>query len=1078
MDDFINILNDHAKSTTNPSNHAHSNNYQSTHPFPNGSSTAPDLAADPHTVPDAEPDMNAVFASLSLLNSSLATEQQSNIHPSKASPPRILSTQEIIAQKTGCHDMDRIQATLQYLNNDMDATIAVIKSEMSHSQLSVTEVPPKPHTPTDERSNHQSDSASQPQPQPEHNHSKDVKPESAEQAKNNDSNEDTTTNSTDTDVKNEPFSSAKKSANASLDDLMSVLSPPDAAHESKSNAKEQPKEKEPTPPPPKTTVTINVRTLTGEKLQYEMEPDDTVKRIKLHIFEEHKIWPQHQRLVYGGDVLTDKHTLDMLEIRNNAILYMVLNTTCSTTEPPKTIWVQKLNGDVFQISCTSADSVQTLKRTIQNQEGYDMESQILVFRNDRMENMKSLGDYNIQNNCMLKMMLRNTRFDNIKDDDDDDEVAVPDSVDDAEEEKLQPFNPQFQTPSAAPSTHKQAPIQPLPSSAPIPNAVSKPAQSVLPPPPPPLPQPDEATVSPTSKPDEPAAGDSSASAGTVAPSHPLELTKEEKEKQKQKEKDAKKEDDIPPEAKASIASAPDVPALSPSNSKKTHASQSDSAKATAPSTAPADAKGDGNAATAKWKVGDVCYRKGKECVIKAIDYHTNPPSVTVALTSDSDREINTEFHLLSKVAPQITKTNDKPASTDTAASTAAAAKANGVGETPKKPAPSSTSKAVADRPASSSSSSPSHTAPSSASPTRHSNGKGLVPARTQSFKQHLFSPSMINQLMALNAIKYVGGGLRNLGNSCFMNSTLQCLTYTQVFQNYIYQQMHTRMCTARSQRQVCFMCELHDLLPQIINRGGSVIVPSRMFNYLPYLSNSLVPGRQEDAHEFWTALVKHMQAAAIRPHTERYPGKKMPIALQETSVMYKIFGGYLRSQILCTACNKASNTYDSILDLSLEIRGCRSVVSALQKFTTQEKLIDDNKYFCAQCNRKQNAVKQLTIFDAPNILLLHLKRFEFGVKIDKFVQFDTSLDLTPFMSKYRKFREKGRKITYTLYAVLIHAGKYSNCGHYYSYIRTANNKWYLCNDSTIKSSTTHNVLQQNGYMFFYQRDSTKQKYVA
>ena len=275
------------------------------------------------------------------------------------------------------------------------------------------------------------------------------------------------------------------------------------------------------------------------------------------------------------------------------------------------------------------------------------------------------------------------------------------------------------------------------------------------------------------------------------------------------------------------------------------------------------------------------------------------------------------------------------------------------------------------------------------------------------------------------------------------------------------------------------MCELHRLLPQIINHCGYVCTPKSLFHRLSYLNPALTPGRQEDAHEFWTALAKHLQSAVVRPHTigPRGQRKKLPITVQETSVMYKIWGGYLRSQILCTVCRKGSNTYDSIIDLSLEIRGCHSVVAALQKFTVQERLERDNRYFCAHCKVKQNAIKQLTIFDAPNILILHLKRFEFGSKIDNFVRFDTTLDLTPFMSKYAKYKERGIRITYTLYAVLIHAGRYSNCGHYYCYVRTASNKWYLCNDQTIQSSSRSRVLQQNGYMFFYQRDSRKTSYL-
>uniref|UniRef100_A0A452UEZ4 Ubiquitin specific peptidase 36 n=1 Tax=Ursus maritimus TaxID=29073 RepID=A0A452UEZ4_URSMA len=42
----------------------------------------------------------------------------------------------------------------------------------------------------------------------------------------------------------------------------------------------------------------------------------------------------------------------------------------------------------------------------------------------------------------------------------------------------------------------------------------------------------------------------------------------------------------------------------------------------------------------------------------------------------------------------------------------------------------------------------------------------------------------------------VGAGLHNLGNTCFLNSTIQCLTYTPPLANYLLSKEHTRNCQA------------------------------------------------------------------------------------------------------------------------------------------------------------------------------------------------------------------------------------------------------------------------------------------
>lgn len=40
----------------------------------------------------------------------------------------------------------------------------------------------------------------------------------------------------------------------------------------------------------------------------------------------------------------------------------------------------------------------------------------------------------------------------------------------------------------------------------------------------------------------------------------------------------------------------------------------------------------------------------------------------------------------------------------------------------------------------------------------------------------------------------VGAGLHNLGNTCFLNSTIQCLTYTPPLANYLLSKEHSRNC--------------------------------------------------------------------------------------------------------------------------------------------------------------------------------------------------------------------------------------------------------------------------------------------
>ena len=66
----------------------------------------------------------------------------------------------------------------------------------------------------------------------------------------------------------------------------------------------------------------------------------------------------------------------------------------------------------------------------------------------------------------------------------------------------------------------------------------------------------------------------------------------------------------------------------------------------------------------------------------------------------------------------------------------------------------------------------------------------------------------------------------------------------------------------------------------------------------------------------------------------------------ETSWVHKIFGGRLRSRVTCSQCGHNSDTFDSILDLSVDIYNISGLKEALKKFTAIDYLKGADKYKC------------------------------------------------------------------------------------------------------------------------------------
>jgi len=192
--------------------------------------------------------------------------------------------------------------------------------------------------------------------------------------------------------------------------------------------------------------------------------------------------------------------------------------------------------------------------------------------------------------------------------------------------------------------------------------------------------------------------------------------------------------------------------------------------------------------------------------------------------------------------------------------------------------------------------------------------------------------------------------------------------------------------------------------------------------------------------------------------------------LEYTSFIYQIFGGKIRSQLKCSQCDYESNTYDPFLDLSLEITRAHSVQRALQRFTAGEVLDGQNSYKCPKQNKMVRAIKRMTIEDAPNVLIIQLKRFEFsrsGRKISKHVDFDQTLDLSPFMSHQTK-----GSATYDLYGILVHEGFSMHSGHYYCFLKgTGGGEWHRFDDSRVHATSARNAMGQSPYILFYTKRS-------
>ena len=74
-----------------------------------------------------------------------------------------------------------------------------------------------------------------------------------------------------------------------------------------------------------------------------------------------------------------------------------------------------------------------------------------------------------------------------------------------------------------------------------------------------------------------------------------------------------------------------------------------------------------------------------------------------------------------------------------------------------------------------------------------------------------------------------------------------------------------------------------------------------------------------------------------------------------------------------------------------------------------------------------------------------------------------NIDFSPFVKGYNS-----DSYVYDLYGVCNHSGG-SQGGHYTAHIKTADNRWYEFNDTSIREIKTNQVISSRSYCFFFRK---------
>lgn len=292
-------------------------------------------------------------------------------------------------------------------------------------------------------------------------------------------------------------------------------------------------------------------------------------------------------------------------------------------------------------------------------------------------------------------------------------------------------------------------------------------------------------------------------------------------------------------------------------------------------------------------------------------------------------------------------------------------------------------------------------------------------------------------------------GLDNLGNLCYMNCVVQCLSASEPLTKFL---LRSRTCDGSSEAEFkkhinkgnvlgtngIVTMALVDLLKSMEKHCNSHFAPRRFKTIIGENSpsrqfanfdqqdcieflNFILDGLHEDLNQRDSLSPADKKAVSELSIEQERAREHLPIRLAATiewerylklnfSVIVDYFQGQYCSQLKCLECGNTSTSFNAFTTLSLPIPEIQhlhklstDLMSCLRSFTKTEQLDRENRWFCPSCRKHCDLTKKITVTRLPRILVIHLKRFSIlpsghFSKLDTLVNYPVEeiMDLTEF----------------------------------------------------------------------------------
>lgn len=324
-------------------------------------------------------------------------------------------------------------------------------------------------------------------------------------------------------------------------------------------------------------------------------------------------------------------------------------------------------------------------------------------------------------------------------------------------------------------------------------------------------------------------------------------------------------------------------------------------------------------------------------------------------------------------------------------------------------------------------------------------------------------------------------GLANLGNTCFINSAVQCISHTYLLNDFLNKETYKKRINKIP--ETLLLLEW-DKLRKLMWSDNCIIKPSGFLSAIHKVARlkniDIFTGyAQNDLTEFlhffvdcFHEAIKREVNMTIRGNVENSVDKLAKVCYEMKKNMYKkeysdfldMFFGMHVSTIKSKESEYENISPEPFFMLSVPLTENKTLVDSFDEYCKIEMLDDDNKVEVSDGN-KETCEKRIMFWSLPDILVITLKRFSnMNRKNKSLIDFPLhDLDLSKYVVGYNK-----SSYVYDLYGVCNHSGGVSG-GHYTAHVKNANGNWYNFNDTNVSRISENKIVSTMAYCLFYRK---------